>query len=115
MEIEYENIKVKTLFEDFQLMSKKNGKDFTKLVKKRYDQLKAAETFTDYLSTGLGKPYLLKGNKSGLFAITITKNSRLIVKPITKDLSIESLKECKKILIMGAEDYHGTKSTKYIP
>lgn len=115
MKIKFDNLKVEALFMDFHLMSKKKGKDFTKMVKKRYEQLKAAETFADYLSTGLGRPHALTENKKGMFGVTITKNIRLIVEPIIDDLTYESLMKCKEVIIKGAEDYHGRKTTIYIP
>lgn len=115
MEIKFDDKKVQTLFDDFNLMARKKGLMITKMVKKRYEQLKAAETFADYLLTGLGKPHPLTGNKDHLYAISITGNIRLIVEPISKDMSIEALKKCIKIIIKGAEDYHGDKITTYIP
>lgn len=115
MEIEFDDKKVKTLFDDFNLMAKKKGIDLTKMIKKRYDQLRAAETFADYLSTGLGKPHTLVGNRSSMYGINITGNIRLIVKPVSEDLRLESLKSCIKVIIKGVEDYHGDKTTTYIP
>lgn len=115
MEIEFDDKKVQTLFNDFNLMSRKKGIDIAKTIKKRYEQLKAAETFAEYLLTGLGKPHLLSGNRDCLYGISITGNIRLIVKPVSEDLSMESLKKCIKVIIKGAEDYHGDKITTYIP
>ena len=115
MEIIFDNRKVKTLFDDFGLMVRKKGLDTTKLIKKRYDQLKAAETFADYLKTNLGTPHPLSGDKKYLYAVSITGNIRLILEPVSEDLSIESLKKCTQVIIKGAEDYHGDKTTTYIP
>lgn len=115
VEIDYDNKKVKDLFSDFNKMKKKTDAVFTKQVKKRYDQLLAFETFADYLKSKLGDPHPLEGKKKGDYGITVTKNKRLIVSPVTDDLSLESLKICKKIIIKGVEDYHGTKITTYIP
>lgn len=115
MEIIYDNKMVKTLFDDWNLMARKKGSEFSRAVKKRYDQLKAAETFADYLKTGLGKPKPLSENKAGLYSVRITANKRLIVQPDIDDLSLEGLKKCTKVIIKGAEDYHGTKVTTYIP
>lgn len=115
MEIEFDNSNVQTLFEDFNLMARKKGTDITKMIKKRYDQLKAAETFADYLLTGLGKPHKLVGNRSSMYGVNITGNIRLIVKPVSKDMQLETLKSCTKVIIKGVEDYHGDKTTTYIP
>lgn len=115
MEIEFVDEKVRTLFDDFSLMAKRKGIEMTKGIKKRYEQLKAAETFSNYLSTGLGKPHSLTGNRERLYGISITANIRLIVEPVSVDLSMESLNKCTKVIIKGAEDYHGSKITTYIP
>jgi len=115
MDIEFDDKKVKTLFDDFDLMAKKKGLEMTKIIKKRYQQLKAAETFAEYLLTGLGKPHSLSGDRYGLYGVSVTANIRLIVKPISEDISKESLIKCTKVIIKGAEDYHGDKITTYIP
>lgn len=115
MEIKFDNDDVRALFEDFNLMSKKKGLELTKIVKRRYNELRAAETFLEYLNNGIGKPHRLKENMDGLYGVNLTGNIRLIIKPISKDLSPETLKECKRVIIKGAEDYHGKKKTIYIP
>jgi len=115
MDIEFDDKKVQTLFDDFDLMTKKKGIEITKIIKKRYHQIKAAETFAEYLLTGLGKPHSLSGDRYGLYGISVNANIRLIVKPISEDISKESLIKCTKVIIKGAEDYHGDKTTIYIP
>jgi len=115
VEIAYDNKKVKALFSDFNEMKKKTDAVFTKLVKKRHDQLLAFETFADCLNARLGNPHPLEGDKKGCYGINITANKRLVVCPISDDLSLESLIKCKKIIIKGVEDYHGSKTTSYIP
>ena len=115
MEFEYENPKVEKHFEDFDLIRKKTDGVFTKLLKKRCDQLRAFVTFSDLLQSRIGNPHSLKGSRKGLYAVNVDKNKRLIVQPVSDDLSPESLKKCKKVVIKGVEDYHGSKVTSYIP
>jgi len=115
MEFEYDNDYVKKLFSDFQLMKKKTDGTFTKLVKKRCDQLRAFDTFADFFVSKLGKPHRLSGDRSDFYAVHITGNKRLIIKPLSENLSPDSLKKCRKILIKGVEDYHGSKTKSYIP
>lgn len=117
MHIEYEESKVKELFEDLvliqssrNLMRKLIGPELTKAVKKRYDQLKAASNFSIYLSTGLGKPHLLTGNMSALYGVFVTANWRLVIKPVSVDSRAESFKDCDTIIIKGVVDYHGKGS-----
>ena len=113
MQIEYEDTSVKELFLDLELvkesrglMKKAIGFELTRAVKKRYNQLKAADNFSVYLSTGLGKPHVLAGT-NGCYGIHITANWRLVIKPLTDELSSESLKKCDAIQIKGVVDYHG--------
>lgn len=115
MEITYDNSRVERLFSDFNKMKKKTDAVFTKLVKRRFDQLLAFDTFADCLRARFGNPHALSGDKKGCYGINVTANKRLIVCPVSEDLSLESLKKCKKIVIKGVEDYHGSKTTSYIP
>lgn len=119
MEILYDDKKVKVLFDNFAIMSSTKGHELTKHVKIRYEQLRAAETFYDYYKTGLGKPHRLEHDKNNLYAIRLTGNIRLLVRPVVEneDYSVESLKKCRKVTIIGVEDYHGKKkkSRTYIP
>lgn len=114
MQIELDS-ELKKYFDDFSLMQKTIGKDLTKTIKRRYDNLRAANNFYIYLNTGLGKPHSLQGNHKGLYGISVSANQRLIVQPITNDLSTEALKNCDTIIIKGVEDYHGTKNEWLIP
>jgi len=122
LRVEFEDTKVKKLFEDLEdvrayqgLMKKCIGNDLTRTVKKRYNELKAADDFCIYLSTGLGTPHLLVGNLLGCYGIKIDSKNRLIVKPGVEEITPETLKQCKVIIIKGVVDYHGTKSNWLIP
>ena len=116
MQITYEDSSVKELFQDLckiqmhqGLMKRQIGAELTRSVKKRFDQLRAANNFYIYLSTGLGKPHLLTG-MAGCYGVHVTANWRLVIKPITEDTSPESLKKCDTIQIKGVVDYHGKGS-----
>ncbi len=115
MELKYEKPVVEKYFNDFVLMSKEKGKDLTRTVKKRCDQLKAAANFSIYLSTGLGKPHPLYENLKGCYGIGITGNIRLIVRPDVEGLDPGSLKKCDSVIIEGVVDYHGRKYEWIIP
>lgn len=113
LEIVFEDDSVRELFEDLcqiqgskGLMNKKIGAKLTRLVKKRYDHLRAADTFLEYLNTGLGRPHSLT-NMDGCYGVFVDANWRLIVKPMSEDLSAETLKKCEKVQIKGVLDYHG--------
>lgn len=114
MEILFDDEKVKKIFDDHNLMIRKTNFEITKLVKKKIHQLIAFECFKDYLDSNIGKPHLLEG-KDKEYAINVTANIRLIIKPYTESLDFESLKKCKKIIIKGVVDYHGSNKKIYIP
>lgn len=92
LNLKYEKSSVEKYFENFDLMSKEKGKDLTRAVKKRYDQLKAAANFSIYLKTGLGKPHPLYENLKGCYGISVNGNIRLIVRPDVEGLDPDSLK-----------------------
>lgn len=116
MQITYEDDSVKELFEDLcqiqmykGLMKKRIGAELTRSVKKRYDQLRAADNFYIYLSTGLGKPHSLTGME-GCYGVHVTANWRLVICPVAEDTSPEALKQCDTVQIKGVVDYHGKGS-----
>lgn len=115
MLLEYESESVRKFFSDFELMQKEIGKDRARATKKRIDQLKASDNFSIYLKTGLGKPHPLYKNLKNYYAITITGNVRLIVRPDAQSLDSEALKECDTVIIKGVMDYHGRKKEWIIP
>ncbi len=115
MELKYKKPLVEKYFNDFTLMSRKKRQDIAKNVKKRCDQLKAAENLGIYLSTGLGKPHPLYENLKGCYGISITGNVRLVIRPDIENLDPDSLKECDSVIIEGVMDYHGKKHEWIIP
>lgn len=117
MEIAYDDKRVASLFQNFDEMKRKHGIKMTREIKKIYDILEASVNFAEFIRLSVGNPHPLKGDKKGLYAVKIDKNKRLILKPITKDgdLSPNSLEKCEKVIIKGVKDYHGRKSTTYIP
>jgi len=96
-------------------MKKKIGKDMTKSVKKHRDNLAAAKNFSIFLSLRLGKPHSLTGNLFGFYAVSITSHVRLIIKPISDDLSPESMKKCDSVMVKGVDEYHDKKNEWLIP
>ena len=105
MEIEFENQKTQKEMCDMKLLTAKIG--LSKTVKQRYNQIEACENFKEYMNTGLGIPHPLSNKLKDYYAIRITGNYRLIVRP-------ESLSS-DKIIIKGVLDYHGDKNEWIIP
>ena len=112
LNVEYEDIEVKELFDDLNdvrnsknLMKKEIGAELTKAV----NQIVAFTSFSALQQSGIGKMESLEGDRKGAYSLRVSANYRLIVKPKTKDLSVESLKNCDTLIIEGVIDYHGKR------
>jgi proteic killer suppression protein/toxin YoeB len=90
-------------------MNKKIGSELTKTVKRRYNQIIAFSSFSALQQSGIGKLESLEGGLNGYYSLRLSANYRLIVKPKSKDLSAESLKNCDTLNIEGMIDYHGKR------
>lgn len=81
-----------------------------KVITKRVDQLKAANSVGEYMSFKIGNPHFLKGPYKHCIGITLTGNYRLIIEPIYEegtDFSNLNLYTLRVVTIMEVEDYHG--------
>lgn len=100
---------------EYKTLCKKVNKNILKALVRRRNELLAAETFQKYLSYGLGRPHPLVGDLKGDYGVSLTGNYRLIFKPVSSDLSPESLKKCDTVILKGVDDYHGEKSNWILP
>lgn len=116
MELKYQDEKVQNIICNARLLQIKVGLEIGKQIKKRINQLEAANDFNEYLTKlRFGDPHTLEGNLDKCFAISITANYRIVVEPLETELDIKSLKECKVLNIKGVLDYHGGKKEWIIP
>ena len=74
----------------------------SKMIKRRFNEMKASPNFKEYVSYGIGKPHPLTGNLDKLYGISLNKNYRLIVKPLIENLDFSFLEKCKTVDIKGA-------------
>ena len=115
IQILYDNPKVEKAFSNLEQMQKAHGKDFTKQIVKRCNEIIAMPHFSEYLELGLGKPHSLTGELAGCYGVSVTGNIRMIIEPVCEDLTIESLKACDEVIVRGVVDYHGQKYEWIIP
>lgn len=100
--------KVQRACEDARLCAKRFGQ-LAASVQRRLVQLRAAEVLGD---VAIGNPHPLSGNRSGQFAVTISKNYRLVFEPavdplpLTEDGDLD-LTRVTRIRILEVDDYHG--------
>lgn len=114
MEVTFSEKLKRVIGDEGQHLPKKAG-ELSRWIKRRMDQMRAANNYAEYQSIGLGKPHLLTGDLKGCFAVSLTANYRLIVRLGVDDLSAESLSKCDKVIIEGVVDYHGKKSNWLLP
>lgn len=112
MKICYVNKRVEKYFSNPVKMQKKIGTELAKHVFKRIDQLRAANTFGDYLKMGYGHPERLVGYDAMRYSIRVSAHARLICELDTKE---DTLLLCSEIEIEGVVDYHGGKDNWYVP
>ena len=96
-------------------MQKRIGLDLTRKIKNRYNQIKACNSFYEIQQNGLGKIEPLSGNYKGYYSIRLDANYRLVIRPKSSDLSVDSLKKCDTVIIKGVIDYHGKGNNWIIP
>ena len=109
------NPKVKKIIDNDEKLIKTLGKELSRKVKQRINEMIAAPNFKDYLDYGIGKPHPLTGDLDNLYGISLNKSIRLIVEPLVEKRTNESLKMCKEINIKGVVEYHGNKKEWIIP
>jgi proteic killer suppression protein/toxin YoeB len=97
------------------LLCKAIGFDLARQIKKRYDQIRAFNSFYGFQQSGYGRVESLSGNLKGYYSVRLSSNYRLIIKPKSVDLSAYSLKECDTVIIKGVIDYHGRGNNWLIP
>ena len=115
MQLEIHDPKVKKIINDADKLVRTIGLEMARMIKKRMNEMQAAPNFNEYVEYGIGKPHPLSGNLDNLYGISLTKNHRLIVEPLTEKLDADSLRECKNVNIKGVMDYHGGKNEWIIP
>lgn len=115
LQLEINDNKLQKLINDPNKLIKKVGLEMARKIHQRFNELRASSNFKKYLDNSIGKPHPLTGDLDNLFGISLNKNYRLIVEPLTDGLDDESLRECKKIDIKGVMDYHDGKHVWLIP
>ena len=97
------------------MLQKRIGLKLTRVIKNRYNQIRACNSFYEIQQNGLGKIESLSGNFKGYYSIRLDANFRMVLKPKSTDLSVESLKSCDTVIIKGVIDYHGKGNNWVIP
>lgn len=114
MRIFYENKRIEKLYSNLNKLRIEIGPELSKKIKQRLGEFNAAENFGIFLSTRLGNPHPLEGDLDDYYGVTLTKNIRIVVRPIVETKDLDELLKCKDLEIGGIVDYHGDKKNWYI-
>jgi len=84
----------------------------SKVLGKRLDELRAAETLEDLRYLPQARCHELKGNRKGTLAVNLDHPFRLIFEPADEPVPLKkdgglNWKEVRAIRILSIEDYHG--------
>ena len=84
----------------------------SKLIRRRLDELRAAETLKDLRSLPTPRCHELKGNRKGQLSVDLDHPYRLIFEPAEEPVPAKpnggiDWKKVRSILIIGVEDIHG--------
>lgn len=115
MQLEVSNPKLGKILSDPDKLIKKVGIEMSRMIKRRFNEMKSSPNFKAYVSYGIGKPHPLTGNLDKLYGIYLNKNYRLIVEPLIENLDFSFLEKCKIVDIKGVVDYHDGKIEWLIP
>jgi len=97
---------------DFKRLQKKYGQRSAKLIRRRLDDLRAAEVLADIGHLPPARCHELGGDRNGQLAVDLDHPYRLIFEPANdpiprkQDHGLDRAR-VTVILIIGVEDYHG--------
>lgn len=103
MEIHYGSNKIRKLLNDKRLLKKYFAKEF-EAITMRLKEFEAVSNLSRISHLPPPRRHKLSGNYSGCFAVDISKNKRIIFKPL-KEEWIE-LVDITAIVIIDIKDYH---------
>ena len=107
--------KLRTALEDEKVCQKQYGRDMTKKIMLRVNELRAANSLADFWppTSGPERCHELKGDLAGRFSIDVKQPYRLLFVPIEENAPKDRSDEKKrwasitKIEIVAIEDTHG--------
>ncbi|ESU34097.1 hypothetical protein G3A_02845 [Bacillus sp. 17376] len=114
MDIYYTSNKLAKICNDQSLMDRKWGVDNAKKIRRRLNELAAANHLAEIPHTPPPRRHQLTGKKAGQFAVDIQQPQRIIFEPdhdpvpLSEDGGMD-LTKITSIIILEVEDYHGKK------
>lgn len=110
MDIYFKSDKEKKLFNSQDMLKRKYGKDAANKIRRRLDDLYAADNLED-MSSFPGRTHELSADHDGNCSIRIDKKLRLIFAPYQNPIPIKAdggidRTQITSIIIIGVENYH---------
>lgn len=112
MEIHFQSKKLRKTCNDFRRLQKEYGQRQAKLIRRRLDELRAANVLAHIRHLPQARCHELHGDRKGQLAVDLKHPYRLIFEPYhdpiprKQDQGLDWAK-VTTILIIGVEDYHG--------
>lgn len=104
MKITYSSKKIEKQLTDVRLIKKYYSNDFMK-IRSRLSELTAASDLAQISELPPPRRHKLRGDKNGCWGIDISKNDRIILRPVGM-FDINNLQTITEIEIVDIEDYH---------
>lgn len=112
MDISFDSKKLETEVNDSRLLRRRHGERRATLLRRRLDELHAADTLSDMMSLPQARCHELLGDMKGLLSVDLDHPYRLIFSPLDSpppkkpDGGLD-WRGVKAILILGIENTHG--------
>ena len=111
MRILYANARLKKVFNNHKLLKRKHGARAAAIIRRRLDDLYAADTLAD-MRTLPGRCHELRANRAGQLALDLDHPRRLVFEPANDPIPRSSdggliWEQVTAVVIIGVEDYHG--------
>lgn len=96
---------------DFKLLQRRQGPKRARLIRRRLDDIDAAETLSELHPPHPARCHELKGKRKGQLAIDLDHPFRLIIEPAPPKAKKSDggldWQKTTAIVVIGVEDYHG--------
>ena len=99
MRVIYSSQKLQKTCTVFRMTVRTYGQQLSEMIHARIKQIEAFDTVEELIDYGIGKCHPLTGNRKGQYAMSLTKNWRLIFTKKGDRIQIACIEEI--------EDYHG--------
>lgn len=111
MEIVFQSAKLEKECNDYRLLVRRHGQERAKRLRRRLDDIRAAETLEDLRKLPQNRCHELKGNRAGQLSVDLDHPYRLIFVPVNDPMMYKpdgglDWTKVTAVVIIGVEDTH---------